>query len=967
MRSARHLLLVAASGATLMFAAALPGLAMAQDAPATSTQVAAVAPSDPWPQATSDVPADPAVRFGQLPNGLRYAIMHNATPPGQASLRVRIDAGSLMEREDQRGLAHFMEHMAFNGSTNVPEGELTRTLERLGLAFGADTNAYTSFGETVYQLDLPRTDDETIDTSLMILRDMMGEATLAADAIDRERGIVLSEERTRAGPGLRSLMARLDFLMPGQLVPDRLPIGDTSVLANAPRERFVEFYSAYYRPSRATVVAVGDFDVDAMEAKIVAEFGDWIPDAPDGAEPDLGTPQARSLEAGVYSEPGSPASVQIAWISPPDLRPDTLAKQREEAVRYLGIAILNRRLSTLARGENPPFVGASASRSTEFRSQDTASIFASFQSGGWQPALNAIDQEQRRIVQFGVSQAELDREITEWRTGLANGVAGAATRRTPALAGALVSAVDGDSVFTSPQTDLQIFESIVGGLTLDEVNAALKTTFTGSGPVVFVTTPDPIDGGEATVLAALAASQAVAVTAPVAESAQTWPYTDFGTPSGVAETSRVEDLDVTFVTFNNGVRLTIKPTTFRDDQVLVTVSTAGGYLSLPTDRLTPVWAAGSAVSEGGVSRLTADQLEQALTGRTYGISFQVTEDTFAFNGATKPEDFGLQMQVLTAYLTDPAWRPEPFERIRGQFRQALPQLDAVPGGVFARESGGLLRSGDPRWTFPTLAQLGEASLDDLRQAITAGVATGPIEVVVVGDVDVNQVIEQVGSTLGALPARAASAPVAADARTVRFPAGTPQPVQLTHAGRPDQALGFIAWPTVDNFSDPKEARLVRLLGDILRLRLIDELREGQAVTYSPSVSASASGVFTGYGYLSAAIEAPPEKMAGFFADADRIAAALATGPITADELDRARNPRVESLRRSQATNEFWLSELQDAQTDPARLPTLRTVISDVETATVEDVQAVAARYLSPDRAYRVQVVPTATAAAAPAE
>ena len=962
MRSARRLLLVAASGATLMFAAALPAVAIAQDAASASAQ-AAVPPSDPWAQAASDVPADPAVRFGQLPNGLRYAILRNATPPGQASLRVRIDAGSLMEREDQRGLAHFMEHMAFNGSTNVPEGELTRTLERLGLAFGADTNAYTIFGETVYQLDLPRTDDETVDTSLMILRDMMGEATLATEAIDRERGIVLSEERTRAGPGLRSLIARLDFLMPGQLIPDRLPIGDTSVLANAPRERFVEFYQAYYRPSRATVVAVGDFDVDAMEAKIVAEFSDWTPDAPDGPEPDLGTPQVRTTEAAVYSEPGTPSSVQIAWISPPDLRPDTLAKQREQAVRYLGIAVLNRRLASMARGENPPFVGASASRSTDYRSQDVASIFAGFQPGGWQSALTAIEQEQRRVVEFGVSQAELDREITEWRTALTNGVAGAATRQTPALANALVGSVDTGTVFTSPQTDLQIFESVVGGLTLDEVNAALKTTFTGSGPVVFVTTPDPIEGGEAAVLSALAASQAVAVTPPDAQAVLAWPYTDFGTPSGVAETSQVEDLGVTFVTFNNGVRLTIKPTTFRDDQILISVSTDGGYLALPTDRQTPVWAAGAAVAEGGVSRLTAEQLEQALSGRTYGISFQVAEDKFLFNGATKPEDFGLQMQVLTAYLTDPAWRPEPFERIRGQFRLALPQLAAVPGGVFARDSGALLRSGDMRFVFPTVEQLGDASLDDLRQAITAGVTTGPIEVVVVGDVDVNQVIEQVGATLGALPARGPSAPISEEARTVRFPATTPEPVQLTHGGRPDQALGFIAWPTVDNFSDPKEARLVRLLGDILRLRLIDELREGQAVTYSPSVSANASGAFAGYGYLSAAIEAPPEKMAGFFADADRIAAALATGPITADELERARNPRVESLRRSQSTNEFWLSELQEAQTDPARLPTLRTVLSDVEGATVEDIQAVAARYLTPGTAYRIQVVPAAAPAA----
>lgn len=195
MRSPRRLLLLVAASASVLITAA-PALAQAQ------------APTDPFAQAASDIPADSNVRFGTLPNGMQYALLRNATPPGQASFRLRIDAGSLMENEDQLGLAHFMEHMAFNGTTNIPENDLLRILERLGLAFGADTNAYTGFDETVYLLELPRTNDETVDTSLRIMREQVSEALMAADAVDAERGVIEGEERLRNTPGLRSIKPR---------------------------------------------------------------------------------------------------------------------------------------------------------------------------------------------------------------------------------------------------------------------------------------------------------------------------------------------------------------------------------------------------------------------------------------------------------------------------------------------------------------------------------------------------------------------------------------------------------------------------------------------------------------------------------------------------------------------------------------------------------------------------------------
>ncbi|HEX3405778.1 MAG TPA: pitrilysin family protein, partial [Caulobacteraceae bacterium] len=211
-----------------------------------------------WPQANSDLKADPAIRFGALPNGMRYAIMRNATPPGQVSMRLHFDVGSLMERDDQQGLAHFLEHMAFNGSKNVPtRGEMVKDLERLGLAFGADTNAQTGFDSTVYKFDLPKSDDQTVDTSLMLLREIAGNLTLDQAAMDQERGVILSEERLRDTPGYRITKQRFGFMMAGQRPPERFPIGLVPVIQTAKVDRIADIYHRYYRPERATLIVVG--------------------------------------------------------------------------------------------------------------------------------------------------------------------------------------------------------------------------------------------------------------------------------------------------------------------------------------------------------------------------------------------------------------------------------------------------------------------------------------------------------------------------------------------------------------------------------------------------------------------------------------------------------------------------------------------------------------------------------------
>lgn len=944
----RRLLLAAASGLALL-AGPLSGAALAQTTPAGQTP-------DPWPQAASDLPADPAVRFGVLPNGMKYAILRNATPPGQASLRLRIDAGSLMENDDQQGLAHFMEHMAFNGTTNIPENELLRILERLGLAFGADTNAFTDLDQTAYILELPRTNDETVDAALRIMREQVSEALMAPEAIDAERGVIEGEERTRNSPGLRALKAQLALLATGQRAAQRLPIGDMDIIRSAPRERFVNFYEAYYRPSRATFIAVGDFDVDQMEAKVRGAFETWEAKAPDGPDPDLGQVATRGAETRILLEPGVQSSVELNWIQPPDVDADTVAERRSRLVRSLGLAVLNRRLGELARADNPPFIAAGGRTETLYDSLDRGLVVANFNPGGLKRALETVEQEKRRLVEFGVTEAELEREIIDTRARLENAVAAAATRTTPGLANGLLTAVNSERVFVTPQASLDLFNATVEGLAPATVNTALAAVFQGQGPLALVVTPEPIEGDEAAVTAMLEASQAVPVTAPQARAALEWPYAAFGTPGTPVETREIPELGTTVVTFANGTSLTVKPTTFRDEQVLVSVRAGLGELDLPTDVPDPRGLAGLVFTAGGLGKLTADELNRVLSGRIFSASLAVEPDAYVLGGATRPQDLELEMQVLTAYLTDPGLRPAPFEQIKALFPQIIAQNMATPAGAFALQSPSLLASGDAREALPTAEQIASWTNDQLKADLTQGLSEGPASVIIVGDVTVEAAVAAVASTLGALPARSARPEPADGADVRRFPNGTPEPVKLTHMGPPEQALGYVAWPTTDTVEDRTEARRAQILAAVLELRVLEEIRENQALAYSPGVGAESSDVYQGYGSVSVTAQTTPDNQAVYFQTVDTIAAALRDTPIDDDELTRARAPVIESLRRSQSGNEYWLSALSGVATESGDVEQITTAISDFEAITPADIQAAARRYLVADKAWRASVI-----------
>ncbi len=786
----------------------------------------------------------------------------------------------------------------------------------------------------------------------MLLRETASELTIDPAALATERGVVLSEERLRDTPGYRAEKAQIDLLAHGQLATRRWPIGQVEVVETAPASLVREFYRANYRPERATLIAVGDFDPAKVEAEIKARYSNWAPVGPETPAPDLGQVEERGLTVKVVQLPGASTQTQIAWARPYDASPDTAQKRRRDNIEALGLAVLNRRLNKLAQGQNPPFLEAQAGFQNLFRSVKVAIVEASSAPDAWRPALVAIDQEVRRIVTYGVGQDELDREIAQTRAGLVNAVAGVDTRPTPEIAGGLVDGVDNDEVFTSPVEDLRLFDDAVKGLKAAEVDTAVRAVFAGSGPLVELATPLPVD--EATVVAEYAKAQAAPVSAPSAQATLTWPYTNFGPSGVVAQRGEIADMGATTVRFANGVGLIVKPTDFRKDQILVAVNVGGGRLQLPVDHPTAAWATGALI-EGGFKAMSLEDAQRVLAGKIYGVNAGVGDSAFELRGVTRPQDLETQMQVMTAYVSDPGFRPEAFERIRSAFLTALPQLAATPDGVLSRDLEALLRSGDPRWHTPDATELTAAKPDDLAALLRQPLANGPIEITIVGDVTADQAIAAVAKTFGALPSRPPAYNPSKEALTLRFPDPTPVPVTRTDTGRADQAMAVIAWPLTDFFVDTSLSRATMLAGEVLQNRVLDEVRITQGATYSPDTRVALSETFPDYGVALTSVEMPPAKIPGFFADVSRIAAAMRDKGVTPDELERARNPRVAGIRKAELTNDYWLSRLSGALNDPRRLELIRTTFPDYEKVTAADVQAAARRWFVDDKAWKIVV------------
>lgn len=926
-------------------------------APATPAPAAGPVEARAWPHETSDIPVDPRVHFAALDNGLRVAWASNPEPEQRCYVRLHVDVGSLAETDAERGMAHFLEHMAFNGSEEFPAGTLIEWFQAHGMSFGADTNAHTSFSETVYKLDLPEADAETLREGLAVLRDFAGGLLLEADEVEAEKGVIDGEERERDSPGMRMFERELELAFAGTRLPERLPIGTREARSAFDAELVRGFYERWYRPDAMTLVIVGDLEgLDPMPL-VVEAFADLrAPATPLPAEPEIGEPASYERSYAVAEDEVPTVNLTLQRLTPWEEEPLTRAEWLADLPLVYARSIVNLRFSELAKKEEAPFLGAGLSSAEAFEVFDGESLGISADPERWQEALAFCERELRRALQDGFAASELDEVRANALRSLDEAVEREPKAHSGSLLNAILQAAEEDYVPTDARTRREILRPAIEALTAEQCHAALVEAWGRGEPSVTATGNLELGEDAAEVLlAAYAESREVPVESSAVVEAAAFAYASDPTERGlVVERRHVDDLDFEQVVFENGVRLNVKATDFAEQQILLALRFGEGRLTHGKDDYVLEWVGNQVIGGAGLAAHSIDDLRRLTAGRQVGLRMSIGADAFAIDGATTPEDLLFELELARATLAHPGWRADglvPFKRQIPLFFQQLPHR--VQGPLF-RAFMPALYDGDPRFGLPAEDEILAVDMQALRAWIEPQLADSAIEVSLIGDLDVEAAIDAVARTLGTLPPRA-------DWREHPEQLVVPAPasgVHQVHAidTEDEKSLVLVVFPVPDGI-DADRRRRFALLDAVLADRIRVHVREELGAAYSPGTALSMSPVYPGVGSWTLEGQAEPAQAETLREALLETALKLAEEGVGAEELERVRAPILNQRRDAKRTNGYWISVLDESQRDPGHLDSVRSGDRVFEETTADELSALAQEFLVRERASTLIVNP----------
>jgi zinc protease len=922
------------------------------------TKAGEVPTAKSWPQASSDIAPDPKVVFGQLPNGMRYLIYPNSEPPSRISLRLHIAAGSLMEAEDQRGLAHFLEHMVFNGTKHHTSAELVPRMQRLGIAFGAHANAYTSFDETVYMLDLPDMSEQTMNLAFTVMRDFGDGALLDSAEIDKERGVILSEKVSRDSVGYRLMQKQFSKVLPDSLVTRRFPIGEEEVISKAPRERFTDLYTRYYTPNRMTFVVVGDVKSEEISNRIESAFASMQNPKNAGADPDLGhIKPIEGLKTSVFSDKEVDATeVSLTLVREYKDKPDTAANRIEKMPLDIAHAIIGRRFERLSKEKNSPLAEGSAMDEILFNHIELGSIDITAADDRWREVVPILEREFRRAIEYGFSESELAEAKSNLLNRYEQQVKQKATRKSEGIATVLARTINDHSVFSDPETDLAIARRGLDAINTETCHEAFRKFWQSAGHHLILTTKEPSPNAEEDLAKIFKASQSNAVEAPVSRAIRIFDYTDFGKPGKIDSQREISDLGITQLVLSNKVRINLKRSEFEQGKIRVLARVGSGKLGQPQSMPMLDSFAQAVFEGGGLGKYSNDELCQILAGKNVGSALAIAEDAITIGGTTTPADFTTQLQLMCASITDPGYREEAL----WQFRKGIPMLQQqirhTPTGP-EMEMEAWLHGNDSRFAVADEKKLASYEINDAKKWLNRELTKGPIELSIIGDFEPKQIIPELLSTFGALPLRGSLPNDIAELRKIDFP-NAPARKIFNYDTKISQAIAVAIWKTAGLRGNQHEFRRLNILASILGDRLREEIREKLGASYSPNAGADGSDALDGMGYIAAQSICKPEDLDRLLESMRKLADDLAKNGATADEFDRALKPTLGILEKSLRDNGYWLNTvMSQSQADPKRLDLARNRDADYRSITLEEINALAKKYLPRDNALEVKILP----------
>ncbi len=823
LRTRIHLLFLAAA---IALAACLTG----------TQQHAAIIPAQAQAQVQSQsfsepMPVDPQITMGKFANGMRYYIRNNKKPEKRAELRLVVKAGSILEDDDQQGLAHLVEHMAFNGTSHFPKNELISFIESLGMRFGADINAYTSFDETVYMLTVPTDKPETIDKGLLVLEDWAHNLSFDPVEIDKERGVVMEEWRLGRGAGARMRDKLFPVLLKGSRYADRLPIGKPEIIQNGKQERLKQFYADWYRPDLMAVIAVGDFDKAAIEKMITSHFAS-IPaatkprprtmyDVPDHAD---------TAFAIATDKENSRTSVEIDTLLP--ARPEgTVGAYRQKTVDGLFSAMLSARFSELAQTSNAPFTFAGAGRGSFFaRSKDSATLFALVKEDGIERGLDTLLTEAERVARFGFTATELDRQKQNVLRTYERNAIEKENRLAASRADEYVRNFLQDETLPTADDEYALHKRLLPGITLEEINKLAREWFPDRNRMVVIQAPEK---------SALVIPDQAKLTAVIkgAAARDLKPYVDTvasavlldstPTPGTIVKTTTKDAIGVTEWELSNGVRVILKPTTFKEDEILFRAISPGGT-SLANDKdYIPASSATQVINAGGVGKFNSIDLRKFMTGKVASATPYISELEEGLNGSASRKDLETMFQLVYLRFTQPRADATAFAVQTAQTKTFLANQSAIPEFAFFNALTTTRYQNHFRRRLSTPATVDEWSLDKSMAFYKDRFAdASDFTFIFVGSFDRATIKPLVERYLGSLPSirRKESWKDVG----VRTPATIVE--KRVEKGIEPKSLSAIVFSGPFEY-DQTHRVAIRAMAEILQTRLLETIREELSGTY----------------------------------------------------------------------------------------------------------------------------------------
>ena len=906
--------------------------------------------------ASEVIPLDPAIKIGKLANGFTYYIRKNVEPKNRVQLYLANKVGSILENDNQRGLAHFLEHMGFNGTKNFPKNDLVNYLQKAGVRFGADLNAYTSFDQTVYQLPIPSDDPEVLKNGIQIMRDWAQGLTLDPAEIDKERGVVLEEKRLGKGAQQRMQDKYLPMLFNNSRYSSRLPIGTEEVLKNFTPATIGQFYKDWYRPNLQALIVVGDIDVNAMEAMIKAKFSDLKNPAKPRERVKYTIPLLNKNQFITVTDKEFPVTVAQIMIKHPESKLITKTDYRNTIIRTLFNQMLGIRFGDLSKQADPPFLQAGANISGFLAGLDTYSAFVVAKPGEMERGFKTVLTETERVKRFGFTQTELERAKQSYMTNMESSFKEKDKTSSDNLVNEYLRNFLEREASPGIAYEYDLAKTFTPGITLQDVNQLSKTYITDVNRDVIIMGPEKDQATlptESIVNGWINNVKQENVTAYV-DQVSDKPLLSAKLNGGkVSSEKKIAELGVTELKLSNGIRVFLKPTDFKNDEISFSAFSPGGTSLYSDADFQSAAYATSIVRSGGIADFNSVQLPKMLTGKRVFVSPYITERSEGISGSTTPKDLETALQLTYLYFTQPRKDAETYKGLIDQIKGGLANRGNDPNSVFADSVAAILGNYNVRRTGPSLQKVDQINLDRAFDIYKDRFSdASDFTFTFVGSFDAEKIKPLLEQYLGSLPSTKRSE--SARDLGIRIPAGKID--KKIYKGQEPKANVRLVFSGDYNYNEKNNNQL-DALAEVLSIKLFERLRQDEGGVYGVGASASYSKQPKERYSMTISFGSAPENVEKLInSTLDEINKIRQNGAQAID-LEKFVAEETRTTETQLKDNGFWLSYLNNQlqnDEDPKQVLNYLTSLKELNPAVLK---SAANTYLSGNNYIRLVLLP----------